>query len=135
MKRHLSSRPVKRGKVLVNTHYFSKTHLSLFIHMVEEEIFLVFHCDPAPCIVFCLKTGYLDQLWPKARYYKWSTSRQAPTTDQEQSYGSDGGWGIWEEGGRGMLGRQSLRRPLHLPANAGSKGKENGLMRKSQQKL
>lgn len=35
---------------------------------------LVFHCDPAPCTVFCLKTGYLDQLWPKADHYKWSTS-------------------------------------------------------------
>ena len=33
--------------------------------------------------------------------------------------------------GEGMLGRQSSKCPLHLPANAGSQGKQNGLMRKS----
>lgn len=49
-------------------------------------------------------------------------------------------WTGWEMGhlrsrvAGEMLGRQSYRCPLHVLANAGGNGKEDGLMRRPQQK-
>lgn len=134
------SRPVKRGKVLVNTHYFSQTCLSFYRSHGWRRSIPCLPLWPSPLYtVFCLKTGYLDQLSSKARFTKsgplWDKLQPQTKSSHEDkmTYLMPQSWEMGHPRGRGegMLGRQSSKCPLHLPANAGSQGKQNGLMRKS----
>lgn len=74
------------GKVLWIHSTFLRIACHPSIHMVEAVAFLFLQYDLAPCIsFFWLRVDIWIKCGQTQGYYNWSTLRQTPTPDQEQS--------------------------------------------------